>query len=254
MIFDSLTHFTEDGQWFDTEFDCSLKAFESFYKASKLNGAIVSGLCDGINNSYVIDTCRESSKNIHALPMLSREELNLMDETLNYYIRNEVIGIKIHPRFSNINLQDKILQDFINLTSQKNIVIFICTVFDSKISTRENQIGQLLQLINNNPGGRFVLLHGGYTSLLTVAEQIRNHENVLLDLSFTLCRFFDSSIGLDIKYLFRNFSKRICIGTDFPEFDYRSVKKSLSYLNIEFSNAVDNGVLGGNLLKFLELN
>ena len=114
-----------------------------------------------------------------------------MDETLNYYISNEVIGIKIHPRFSNINLQDKILQDFINLTSQKNIVIFICTVFDSKISTRENQIDQLLQLINNNPRGRFVLLHGGYTSLLTVVEQIRNHENVLLDLSL---HFADSLI------------------------------------------------------------
>ena len=54
--------------------------------------ALLSGLCDGINNSYVIDTCRASSKNIY-FTMLSREELNLMDETFNYYISNEVIGI-----------------------------------------------------------------------------------------------------------------------------------------------------------------
>ena len=97
---------------------------------------------------------------------------------------------KNSSQFSNIKLQDKILQDFINLTSQKNIVIFICTVFDSKISTREKQIDQLLQLINNNLRvGLFSAC--GYTSLLTVAEQIRNHENVLLDLSL---HFADSLI------------------------------------------------------------
>ena len=84
-----------------------------------------------------------------------------------------------------------------------------------------------------------------------------------LEISSVQSQFSRSKINLIfLKMIFlfeyqinrRNFSKRICIGTDFPEFNYHSVKKSLSYLNIDIYNAIDNGVLGGNLVKFLDLN
>jgi hypothetical protein len=63
-----------------------------------------------------------------------------------------------------------------------------------------------------------ILLHGGVIKLLEVAEIVRHFPTVLLDLSFTLCKFAGSSLDLDIRYLFAQFDQRICIGSDSPEF------------------------------------
>jgi len=53
---------------------------------------------------------------------------------------------------------------------------------------------------------------------------------VLLDLSFTLCKYEGSSIDLDIRYLFEKFDRRICIGSDSPEFDLSKLRQRFNQL------------------------
>ena len=43
--------------------------------------------------------------------------------------------------------------------------------------------------------------------------------NVLLDLSNTLLRYQGSSLDRDIAWLFRSFDRRICIGSDYPDYE-----------------------------------
>ena len=163
------------------------------------------------------------------------------------YIGLGAKGLKIHPRWSGISLDDPLIDLVFNVAKERDIPVFLCTVTTGIIHSNylPTIIGELVEKYDNV---KIVLLHGGYLDLLATSEVIRQYENVILDLSATLCRFYDSSIGSDIKYLFRTFDKRICLGTDFPEYTYENVYAALRFLNIE--KGLD-GPLGTNLKIFL---
>ncbi len=127
----------------------------------------------------------------------------------------------------------------------------LCTVFNRALSISPTHT--LAKISSNFPNLKVIFVHGGHTNLLSVAESIRNNENILLDLSFTLSRYYDSSLGLDINYLIRNFDKRICIGTDFPENSYEDVFKAIKFLNHDIDGLKEKGILGKNIFEFLEI-
>ena len=60
------------------------------------------------------------------------------------------------------------------------------------------------------------------------AELCRHNKNILLDLSLTIMKYKGSSIETDIDFLFNYFDRKICIGSDHPEWDYKNI---LNYLN-----------------------
>ena len=61
-----------------------------------------------------------------------------------------------------------------------------------------------------------VLLHGGDVQLLRYAELVRFNANLILDLSLTIMKYAGSSLDADLSFLFREFDRRICIGSDHP--------------------------------------
>ena len=54
--------------------------------------------------------------------------------------------------------------------------------------------------------------------------------------------------------MFETFDKRICLGTDFPEYDYEMLFKVLSEMGISYSTALQSGALGTNLSNFIKRN
>lgn len=77
---------------------------------------------------------------------------------------------------------------------------------------------------------------------------------MLLDLSLTLPRFAGSSIGQDIKFLFNTFEKRIVLGSDFPEYTFSDIYKSLRLLDISVGDFIGVGPFGENLMRFFNIN
>ena len=101
------------------------------------------------------------------------------------------------------------------------------------------------------PSCKILLLHGGVMNLLTMMEIVRPHTNVLLDLSFVICRYEGSSIDLDIKFLFRSFDRRICVGSDSPQFELASLRRRFNDFaqNVEEEKCINIGYR--NLHTFL---
>jgi predicted TIM-barrel fold metal-dependent hydrolase len=83
----------------------------------------------------------------------------------------------------------------------------------------EDPYWHLVKAINRNPDTRLVLVHGGGVRLLEYAELCRFSPNVLLDLSFTAQKYRNSGVGQNIAFLFETFDRRICVGSDSPEYD-----------------------------------
>jgi predicted TIM-barrel fold metal-dependent hydrolase len=96
-------------------------------------------------------------------------------------------------------------------------------------------------------------MHGGTVRLLETIEIVRSYNNVLLDLSFTICKYNGSSLDMDIQFAFDTYDRRICIGSDFPEFSPRDLRERFIF----FSNAIPHekaeNIAYRNIAHFLHL-
>ena len=195
MIFDSLTHITQDGGWFDTNIDASTNRLEDELEKNNASGAIISGAPN--QNDFCWNYSKnQRDKNLIFAPALMSHNLDDLDVFTDKY---DAKLIKLHPRWLDLEVDSEAFQGVLDYCRDKQIIVFLCTVFDRSISLSPTYT--LAKIGKNFPDLKIVLVHGGHTDILSVAESIRGNQNIILDLSFTLSRFYDSSIGLDINYL-----------------------------------------------------
>jgi hypothetical protein len=90
---------------------------------------------------------------------------------------------------------------------------------------------------------------------MSLVQLARFNSNILIDLSYTFIKFKYSTLEMDIKYLLNNFDKRICFGSDYPDYSIYEFKQSLEYY-FKFVNDADKlkNLSGNNCLNFLEIN
>jgi hypothetical protein len=96
-----------------------------------------------------------------------------------------------------------------------------------------------------------VLAHGGVTELLKYADLVRFAPQLLLDLSFTIMKYAGSSLDLDLAYVIKNLDQRVCVGTDFPEFDHAALRKRFEALTRGLPAAKIRNAASENIRSFL---
>ncbi len=149
-------------------------------------------------------------------------------------------GIKLHPRFAKFNLLHPLLPSILKAANDENMIVLLCTYFyENNINTKYNNVESLIDLLIKVPEEKIILLHSGGVKLLEYMEIARVFKNILLDLSFTLGKYMGSSLDMDIQFLFNNFDKRICIGSDFPEISIKVLRQQFDLFsrNIQLQKA-----------------
>lgn len=239
-IFDSLTHPTIQGNWLN----------------SKYSGKTMSQLLEdmqayGFQNAFAVDMGKHvgtpspeayfhfvtsTSDQLIPVAYLDLAEFQVKQNLDRLLSQLKEIGyrcIKIHPRLAGIGYLDPSLYEAIQKAADLNLIVFFCTFcFDTSIHILNRTIYQLNHLLNACPTAKIVLLHGGTTQVLTLSEIVRSlppSQNVLLDLSWTICKYKGSSLNLDIGYLFKNFDRKICVGTDHPEFTHAELRERFDF-------------------------
>ena len=164
---------------------------------------------------------------------------------------------KIHPRF--IDLKEIDLLNILEYMINQNLSIQICTY---GYTNNGNQIylhkdefwEKFIKLAKNARRNSIMLMHMGGTDLMKVHNYIRHSAAFIGDLSMTYLKYRTSSISDDIGFLLKNFDKRICIGSDFPEYKpseiINFVKEDSDKLFIS-KEKIDN-FLFENALDFVE--
>ena len=134
--------------------------------------------------------------------------------------------------------------------------VWICTFLHVPgMRPRSGPVEALCEIVGRNPGLPFVLAHGGGPDLLRLATAVRSAPNALLDLSYTLTRFQDTSVQLDLAHLLTNFDNRLVFGSDFPEAEPRARVSLLERLAARCGNPTGlPKVLGENLYRALALD
>ena len=135
MIFDSLTHVTPDGRWFDTKFDASEKELLRQLDESGTQRAMVVALAGHIDNGFVLDLCQRHPTRL--IPCASfNPAAHTNAEQARARLRAEFMGtahraLKLHPRLNRYDpLDPRCLAVLEEITSWKEpLPIWLDTLF-----------------------------------------------------------------------------------------------------------------------------
>jgi len=239
-LFDSLTHPTLDDQWtvFGSSRENRMRDLLEQMSRNSVQRALAVGM-EGIGGYDEAAYSRFILARSAALyPVAFYGDFEHTDHAsiqahLLRMKENRYIGIKIHPRLSGIDYACPALQTIIQAANELELAVLLCTYSYGR--DRYRSVEQLFELLFGIRDCKVVLLHGGAVRLLETMEMARAFPNVLLDLSLTLCKYEGSSIDSDIRHLFQKFDRRICVGSDYPDFAPESLRRRFN----EFASSIE---------------
>lgn len=234
-IFDSLSHIKKNSNWYNTVHDASLNRLLLQFEKGLTKTLLVGMPGDDIN--YLIEVSNQYSEQIIPIAPIEYTQYTSLGELEKQILNYKNLGfkgIKIHPRFLNTNLADSKIIEIIKLSGKYNLVSLLCTLHRFPSKPLRRPIHDMLhEICDETKDSKTILLHGGYFDVLATSEMIRGYDNVLLDLSKTIIRFQETSIINDIRFLFKTFDNRICIGSDFPEHTIYDVLNVIENNNLD---------------------
>lgn len=254
IIFDSLTHPTLTGKWISGDFDASFQGLSESFGARC--GACAVGLpgVGGYNHEAFYAAALRDPRLVPVAAIESKDKNSLKSE-IGLICKIGYRAIKLHPRLSELRLSpdDPFLNEVFSLCVERRLVLFFCTYVSAPIQQMPDfdPLWTLTKLLKRYDNIKCVLLHGGVTRLLQYADLVRFNPNILLDLSFTIMKFSGSSVDLDLRYLFRNLDKRICVGTDHPEISIRQLEIKLKSLTKNLPQEKLENIYRNNLKTML---
>lgn len=248
QIFDSLSHPSFSGNW------VGKSRFKSSSFKELVEEMIKNNICGTIASTYPLNEeikiyefqnkCTNLSKkyNLKIYPAWIIDDRKY--EGINYLKKiksinpkeNSLTIVKFNANY--INYADfkrfkEIIHNSLNLFNEK-IIIYICTYPFYRFNNYEgiyDPVSIVDKLSNLNINVPIVLLHGCASRLLDASLYAQHFKNIYIDISFTLCRYINSSLFKDLEYLFEYLDQKIIIGTDHPEYNYSDLRGNL--LNIE---------------------
>ena len=243
-IFDSLSHPTFSGVW----------EGKSRFRSSSFEDLIIemlaNNICGSIASTYPLNEeiqipnfqrrCDSlfEEHNLKVIPAWIIDDrkgnaLNFIQKIDKYSMNlNFPLILKFNANYINYKDFDRIEQllKLANDCFKNKLIVYICTYpFFSHNNKKEiyDPISIIDKISKLNMQFPFVLLHGGVNQLLDAALYAQHFKNIYLDLSFTLCRYINSSLINDLVYLFEYLDQKTIIGSDHPEFNYKDLRGSL---------------------------
>ena len=259
-IYDSIVHPNKNGQWFGKNIG---NTFENIVK-DLTNHNIIGANSISLPNISIAELedfyNLSVSQDLYLYPVaaINGDEINL-ESKISHIKEIGYKAVKLHIRLANLDLDLDFhkIQLIFNLCEKYNLVIFFCTYYHSSINTYPLYPLKhyLVKLLKSVPNVKIVLLHGGDIELMSLVQLARFNPNILIDLSYTFIKFKNSTLEADIKFLLNNFDKRICFGSDYPDYSIFEFKESLEYY-FKFVNDFDKlrNISSNNCLNFLEIN
>lgn len=257
-IFDSLTHPTITGAWMTREgkrADASTLIRDM--DASNVRWALAVGMAGigGYDEEAFAEHMRQADSRFIPVAYVDPASIDSpgrIPERMSRIAGLGYAGIKIHPRLAGITLGHPLLPSIVKAAHDSGLFTLLCTYpYHRKMTSEDYGLEHLAVLLDNIGQSRIVLLHGGCVRLLEVIEIARSFDNALVDVSFTLCKYEGSSLDLDLAYAFRRFDKRLCIGSDFPDFTPTDMRKRFVTLTQGIAVEKVENVAYRNLLRFV---
>jgi len=256
-LFDSLTHPTLTGKWSNGKnLNASFSLLGERLDKENFSHALAVGLHNVENYSHqeFIDECNKYPK----LIPIAGYDVHIKDyeHELENIKQLGYSGIKIHPRFSGLNYSDNNLNAVFKYCGNIGLVVMYCTYAHSSLINYpvKDPFYSFVEYAKGCENTKIILVHGGDVELLKYAELVRFNFNIILDLSLTIMKYKNSSLDLDISFLFNNFDKRICIGSDHPEYSHKELRERCDFFFKGLIEEKKKNIAYLNLINFFQLS
>ena len=248
-VYDCHVNISEDGDWFRTGLKASYQDICYHLDDSDITKAVLVSMPGVCSNEFYYKAKIDRDR----FWIFGNIDFKNIKKSLNELIDLDLDGIKIHPRFQNITIQDLYNSEIFESFNELSVPVMICgwqqssSVPINHLSPLE--IDKLAKKFKNVP---IILTHlGGYRfwDAYTVA---RSNSNVFLDCSYILKVFNGTSIVSDFFKLLPQIDQKILFGSDYPEvniFEYKDkFIKNISHLEkLKQENILYRNI--SNLLK-----
>jgi predicted TIM-barrel fold metal-dependent hydrolase len=218
--FDALLHVTRSGAWPNGRDDAGIaRLIHELDRGEVARGCLV-GLPGVVDNEYVLACAAGSGGRL--VPIAGLHPHELAAEPLRTQLRTLADagfrGVKLHPRLGGYDPLDPRALDVVRAAGDQGLVVFLDTLFRQSGRATGSAPDVIDRIVTSCPDVRMVLLHGGGPQILEVAQVVKIHSHLLLDLSYTLMAFCGSSVDLDLAWILRNLDRRVVVGSDMPEY------------------------------------
>ena len=247
-IFDSLSH-----PRLHTTGAAEFAVLAASLRASGYRRACAVGMPadDNYDDAGWLDACAQHPIFVPVAPLYLDDNLA---ERLAWLKRNGFAAVKIHPRELGARFTVDWLSQALGAAADVDLPVMLCTYTAHRFGGPECVWGdELLRCLAQHPETRIVLLHGGVTGVLQWADVVRHNPNLLLDLSFTLCKYPGSSLDADLRFLASRFDQRICVGSDFPDFSPAATRQRFEWLVDGLATDKAARIAHQNLADFLQV-
>ena len=167
--------------------------------------------------------------------------------------KNIKLGVKIHPRLSNITIND--FKDIATkLKSLKfSFIIIDCFYYGSSLVNHIN-LELSIYIAKKFSNTKILLAHGGGHKVLEYMLYTRDLKNIYYDFSFTAAYLKDTSVWIDIIKFFKFNDQRILFGSDYPEFEVDYIKSCYDEIIQKSLNKNNSKLIEyTNYKKFMEI-
>jgi predicted TIM-barrel fold metal-dependent hydrolase len=254
-LFDSLTHPSLSGTYLGkrASFELLAKALDD----AGFTAACAVGMPD--DASYEHEAfARECGKHPVFVPIapinphLSLDVASELDRIRSLGFR----GIKVHPRFAKHSWAHPRLPEILREAASRDLRVLLCTYTHCGVDEypADDPFYQLVRLLKQAPDALVMLVHGGDVRLLEYAELVRFNGRLLLDLSLTMMKYQGSSIDADVRFLFSRFDRRICVGSDAPDYPHAAVRARFEEFAADLPEEKRVNIANRNLSEFFGLD
>jgi predicted TIM-barrel fold metal-dependent hydrolase len=219
--FDSLVHVTRDGRWMNGRSDASYPHLIAELDQASVTKACLVGLAGVVDNEYILQCAGASNGRLVPIAGIDpsrRPPDGAVDDEVAAVAAAGFAGIKLHPRLNGYNPLAASCLQAIRAAAAHRLVVFLDTLFRQHGRATAHAADVVDSITHECEGANIVLLHAGGAALLELAEIVRMHSNLTLDLSFTLLHFSGSSVDTDLRWVMGRLDERVVIGSDMPEF------------------------------------
>jgi predicted TIM-barrel fold metal-dependent hydrolase len=260
VIVDANVHASLDGSWFGTGHDARLERLLADMDAAAVDRGILTGLAGQLPTDAVLALCEQAAGRLLPVgafdPSVHSSAGDVRAAARGELAGKGLLGVKLHPRLGRYDvLDDRVLALVDEIAGwDEPLAVWICTFLHVPgLRPRSGPVEALCEIVGRAPDLTFVLAHGGGPDLLPLATAVRSAPNALLDLSYTVMRFRDTSVQLDLDHLLKTFDQRLVFGSDFPEGDIAATVRVVEERVATAHPAALPAVMGGNICRALRL-
>jgi len=252
-IWDSHVHVTENGKWFNTSLDASLRNLITEMDIANVQKSLILPIYGVTSNLFVKKCVRMHGDRLAGFGCMSLKTWkNDAQEILEYGLQ----GVKFHPRIQHETISQWDQAGILKFLEVNNLPIIVCG-WQQTSSPVANMLEihplKIDLVAKKYPNLKIIIAHLGGHNFLDSFFCARGNPNVFLDCSYFFHFFKGTSIESDSLILMQKLDNKILFGTDFPEV---SIDKYHNYLKVEFEkyNIDYDKIFSKNINKIISSN